>query len=209
MALFAAIAVAALAACAGETDDEDFDADDAELKALELNCKSGGVKFDVKASKGTLDTGAFTTSFTCSVPKADAGKAAALSCTEKAQKVHAGKWEATFTKSGATYKATLKRGNAGDLAMTCTAPSPADAGAADAAPPSPAVASYAEMAPVLEATCGPCHGATFGTIDQLRKRKTQMLDALLHQRMPRNNPAWSLGDDGKKLIAFLQSSKEL
>jgi hypothetical protein len=187
-ALVVVVGLAALAACAGAEDEDSPAANDSDLSAgLQLTCTGGGTTFDVMGASGTLDTGAFKTPFGC---KQAAG--GGVTCTEKLQKVHAGKWTAAVTKNGATYQATLDRGNLGPLTLDCTAPTP------------PAGPTYADVAPIIASTCGGCHQSQFGTLAALQQRHTQMLGAITGGAMPKNNPAWHLSADGQKVIAFLQ-----
>ncbi|HVH47527.1 MAG TPA: hypothetical protein VM925_34565 [Labilithrix sp.] len=223
-AIVLAVGFAALAACStsSDSDDENVETEDAELKALELKCRSGSARFDVRpgaggASEGLLDTGAVRSSFVCGAPRkadagADAGSVASgvvAVCYERPQQVHAGRWEASITKSGVVYRATIKRGYGADLSLACTAPAGDAGGAVVEGGGGAAVPTYAEIAPILDATCGGCHVGVFNALDKLKKRRRQMIDAVSAGRMPRGRPTWRDSADGQKLLAFLRGSTEL
>jgi hypothetical protein len=228
--------VALVAACAGETEDDEVSGDDEALKAAALQCTgTGGATFDVAPGKGsastaTMKSGATQLAFACKPPTKAAAKAAGAGVTLVATcassgKQFAGEYTATVTKQGGKYEANVQTAaNAQvpanmqfDLDFSCSAgaadagPAAKDAGPAakDAAKPAPAVASYAEVAPLIESTCSPCHNDAFGSVDQLKKRRNQMIDALSSQRMPRNNPGWVKTADGQKVFDYLQNSPDL
>src|SRR5437868_3048674 len=104
MKRFALVASLLVAACAGGSPStETASTGDQDLSLLELKCAAGTTHFDVEPAfggvmlGGTLKTDALTSEFVCKTPAADAGSALVVTCTERPQTVHAGRWTVEVT----------------------------------------------------------------------------------------------------------------
>jgi hypothetical protein len=73
----------------------------------------------------------------------------------------------------------------------------------------PVPSAYDGVAPLIEAACSDCHGASFGTLDAVRTRRSAMISAISSGRMPKNNPGWKDTPAGKAVLDFLRTSPEL
>jgi hypothetical protein len=142
---------------------------------------------------------------------ADGGGKNVASCTEQPQQLHAGKWSVNVTLSGRKYEATLDKGAGSTETFACTSSARSDAGARDGGggDGGAAVPTYAEVAPIIQATCGGCHGATFDSLAKVKQQKAQMLGAVSVGFMPRGNGNFRNTPDGEKLLDFLRNSSEL
>lgn len=68
--------------------------------------------------------------------------------------------------------------------------------------------SYATVGPIVTANCGGCH-APFKTLAGIKANKTAMLSMLKAGAMPKGNPGFKSTADGKKVLSWLKSGKDL
>jgi hypothetical protein len=68
--------------------------------------------------------------------------------------------------------------------------------------------SYANVGPIVTASCGGCH-APFRTLAGIKANKANMLAATKSGFMPRGNPGFKATADGKKVLSWLKSGKDL
>jgi hypothetical protein len=205
MKRFALVAALSVAACAGGNQQpEAATTGDQDLSVLELECTAGTIHFDVEPAfggailGGTLKTDALTTEFVCKAPGADAGASLVVSCTERPQSVHPGRWTVEVTKDADGQHARITGDGAPTDALSCDGPN-------DDTP----VLPYATIAGYVENTCGPCHADQFGSLEKVKGAREIMLGLISSGAMPRGNPTWKDTPEGKAVIAFLSKSAEL
>jgi hypothetical protein len=205
--LVALLSVAAsfVAACAGGNQESEAAATgNQDLSIVELKCAAGSMHFDVEPTfggailGGTLKTDALTTEFVCKTPGVDAGPNLVVSCAERPQSVHPGRWTVEVTKDADGEHARIAGEGAPTDALSCDAPK-------DDTP----VLPYATIAGYVENTCGPCHGDAFDSLAKIKAQREIMLGLVSSGAMPRQNPTWKNTPEGKAVIAFLTKSPEL
>lgn len=214
--LLLVIPAAAVAACADSTNDNASveQSTDQNLTFLELKCLSGSTTFDIEpafggaALEGKLAiSSSENTLFVCRPPASDAGASdLVVSCDERPQNIHPGQWKVDVTKTGADYKATIKKGDdAGvDVTMSCATPSRPDAGEGGAAVP-----TYADVKSLIDGKCGGCHNGAFDTLAKVKSSRSLMVEMISSGSMPRFQPNWKDSASGQKVLDFLRNSPEL
>jgi hypothetical protein len=180
------------------------------LTLLEFNCTSGSMTFDISPVFGGLSLeGKLAVSttesslFVCRRPTTDATAGESdlvVSCNERPQSFHPGRWKVDVTKTGGAYTATLDKGDAAGagVAFTCTTPG------AGGPPP-----TYTEVEPIIDQTCGGCHDGAFDSLAKVKSARQSMLGMIVTGVMPRFQPTWKESSNGKLVINFLQNSPEL
>ncbi len=76
--------------------------------------------------------------------------------------------------------------------------------------------TYAMISPIIKIICTGCHNPSgqasrypFQTFEQVADRATGMLKQLSKQKMPRGNPEFRFSQDGRALMGWLESGKDL
>ena len=68
--------------------------------------------------------------------------------------------------------------------------------------------TYANVKSIIDSTCGGCH-AQFTSLAGIKADKTAMAARIKAGSMPRGNPTWKSTADGKKVLKWLKSGKDL
>ena len=68
--------------------------------------------------------------------------------------------------------------------------------------------TFANVGPIVADNCGGCH-APFKTLDGIKAQKTQMIAELKSGAMPKGNPGFKSTADGKKVLKWLKTGKDL
>lgn len=246
--LGATVAACCAAACDGGTSDDGAPTtrDEQDINVLELKCRNGEraseTRFDVApafggaALEGRLQTEGGETTFICRAPSSGSGGGASggggganrgvasrnvvVTCIERPQTVHSGRWTVEVTADTAGHHARIDRAavvpdtpndvtggnrvNGTDLtegpdeSLACARTSVAEI-----------IEPYANIAEYVHKACGVCHDDRFDSLSKIQAQRDLMLGMISSRAMPRRNPAWLDGAEGKAVLAFLAKSPEL
>lgn len=209
--------------------------------------RASETRFDVApafggtALEGRLKTEEGETSFICRAPSSSSGAGSngagsngagsrgatsaasrnvVVTCTERPQSVHSGRWTVEVTADAAGHHARIDRaalvpntpdkvddtdgdgdgtnGIGPDESLACARTSVAEV-----------IEPYANIADYVHRACGVCHDDRFDSLAKIHAQRDLMLGMISSRAMPRRNPAWLDGAEGKAVLAFLAKSPEL
>lgn len=67
---------------------------------------------------------------------------------------------------------------------------------------------YKDTKAAIDSNCGGCH-AQFKTLAGIKADKTNMASMIKAGAMPKGNPTWKSGADGKKVLSWLKTGADL